>query len=677
MESKTFLVVLNDWLWFARSEYFGVAIATILVGWAIISSVKMYWASNRAKSETKKILSAIDPYSTPSEITENFSLVDEKIQNEKRFKNTWIEFAKTLIPPLDHIDSPEFRSYRATKRPGDYFDSDHVLKDVRPLFLESENLIAVGLIFTFLGLIAALLHAGINLTAANADGVQRVIQDLLSTAGAKFFASLGGVFGALIQTVFKRSFSDKAEAELDKFITKLESLLPFASLEKIAAEQYAHAIRQTTRLEEMGTEITLAIGSRIENALNGMPDLMKNAMTFALTPTNDRLEKLADGISTSSTDAMAELVDKFKKELTGAGEQTMNQVVSQLDSLSTTLNQTVGSLATSNVEIRQTMTAILEAFKTSGSQFGDSVKTSADAATSQIAEVTKSMMDALTGVMQKLDQQHQDTTAALTNLVETFNQAGTEAAEKLKLSSQQGANEISQAFQGTIQTVLDNASKANESIAKNIAEGVSTAGAEMSKQAKEALQDTTDTISNAMEKVSVALEEWRQSTLQATGAMSQVNTTLNAHRAGIEKVNSNLTETEVAISATAETLREATGPLSVATTQMSSSTEALRKAVLEAMTRLGELGGVTSQSAADIAKSIEGLVAAWEKQSVHLGRTDEQIEKAFMAVVQNLEQSLGVLHKFSQSLNDSLGSSIRDLGTIAAELVDAVEGIKK
>lgn len=43
----------------------------------------------------------------------------------------------------------------------------------------------------------------------------------------------------------------------------------------------------------------------------------------------------------------------------------------------------------------------------------------------------------------------------------------------------------------------------------------------------------------------------------------------------------------------------------------------------------------------------------------------------------NLEQSLGVLSKFSQSLNESLGSSIRDLGTIASELVDAVEGMKK
>jgi ABC-type transporter Mla subunit MlaD len=180
-----------------------------------------------------------------------------------------------------------------------------------------------------------------------------------------------------------------------------------------------------------------------------------------------------------------------------------------------------------------------------------------------------------------------------------------------------------------------------------------------------------------METVTVALEQWRISTVQASGAMAQINTTLNAHRVGIEQVNSNLTETGVPIGATTPTLREPTGPLSAATTQMSSSSEALRKAVVETMTRLGELGGVTSQSAADIAKSIEGLVGAWEKQSAHLDKTDEQIEKAFMEVVKNLEQSLGVLQRFSQSLNDSLGSSIRDLGTIAAELVDAVEGIKK
>ena len=278
MDSGSFLVSINDLLWFARSEFFGMGVALALVLWAIMSSVKMYNASSRAKSDTKLALNCIRDVDNSSQFTNYFAEVDEKLLENRRFQSTWIEFKKTLIPPLEHIAEPDYKTYRATKRPHDYFDSAHVLRDVRPIVFESENLIGIGLFFTYLGLIAALIHAGLNLTAANSDGVQRVIQELLSTAGAKFFASLGGVAGALIQAIAKRAFSDSAQTELEGFLSKLESLLPFASLEKIASEQYSHAIRQTARLEEMGSEITMAIGARIESAIKSVGTFYEGAL---------------------------------------------------------------------------------------------------------------------------------------------------------------------------------------------------------------------------------------------------------------------------------------------------------------------------------------------------------------------------------------------------------------
>ena len=42
-----------------------------------------------------------------------------------------------------------------------------------------------------------------------------------------------------------------------------------------------------------------------------------------------------------------------------------------------------------------------------------------------------------------------------------------------------------------------------------------------------------------------------------------------------------------------------------------------------------------------------------------------------------LRMAVLLLENFTAGLNDSLGNSLRDLGTIAAELVDAVEGMKK
>ena len=677
LAGDNFLRFLNDLLWVARSEYFGITIAAILIAWAIFSSIRMRRASDQSLKDTKKLVDSVRDIDGPAAFTEKYAEIDETIRSESRFQNAWLEFSKTLIPPLDHIDSPEYRVYRGTKRPGEYFDSEHVLKDVKPFILEGDNLIGLGLIFTFLGLIAALLHAGLNLGAENSEGVQRVIQDLLSTAGAKFFASLGGVFGALIQTVAKRRYSEKAENELFQFIAKLESLLPFASAEKIAAEQYAHAVRQTARLEEMGTEITLALGSRIENALAGMPDMLQTAMTSAMTPTNEKLDRLANGISTTSTDAMSELVAQFTQQLTGAGERTMNQVVSQLDSLSTTLNQTVGSLATSNVEIRQTMTELLTAMKSGGNEFGASVKNSADAASEQISQVMTNVTETLGQVITRLDQQHSEIASALTGLVQRFDQAGSDAAQSLKDNSERTTTEINLALQAAIKGVLESASNAGEQMASRVAAGVDAAGSEMSAKAREVLQETSGAIDQAMSRVTVAIDGWRTATLETNGAMGRINQALSSHNSILQGLNTKLGDTSAAVGSTAQVLRDATGPIGVATAQLASSTEALKRAVSDAMARVDEAGAITNRSAAEISRAIDSLTENWEKQAAHLDRTDEQIEKAFLSVVSNLEQSLGVLSKFSQSLNDSLGSSIRDLGTIAAELADAVEDMKK
>lgn len=749
MDSGSFLVSINNLLWFARSEFFGMGVALALVLWAVVSSVKMINASGRAKTDTKLALDSIRDVDNSSQFTNYFAEIDEKLLENSRFQTTWIEFKKTLIPPLEHIAEPEYKAYRATKRPHDYFDSAHVLRDIRPFIFESENLIGIGLFFTFLGLIAALIHAGLNLTAANSDGVQRVIQELLSTAGAKFFASLGGVAGALIQAIAKRAFSDSAEAELEGFLSKLESLLPFASLEKIASEQYSHAIRQTARLEEMGSEITMAIGARIESAIKSvgtsnegalrslptllgpamkaalgdtetgikkldgslkkssdeMPALLKVALSGALietnekltstnekltsanekltstdeklTSTNEKLESLNKGIGSTSTDAIRELVGQFREQLTGAGEQTMQKVVDQLDALSSTLNQTVGSLAQSNLEIRATMSEMLEALKSSRTEFGDSIANSADAAAKQMTEVTQGVTLALNEVLITLDNQHKETSVALTQLVKTFSDAGDDAAKKMRQSSEHTSSEISESLQKAISAVLESAKDAGTDMSKKVAEGFDAASTEMSNRANEALKISTDTIIASMTQVAKSLELWNQATLGATGAMGQVNQALGAHRQGVEQVNAKLRDTEAAIGATTSSLREATGPLASTATQLSAASEALKRAVADAMTRINEVGAITKNSASEIAIAIQGLANAWNEQSSHLKLTNNQIELAFKSVTKNLEQSLGLLENFTAGLNDSLGNSLRDLGTIAAELVDAVEGMKK
>ena len=54
--------------------------------------------------------------------------------------------------------------------------------------------------------------------------------------------------------------------------------MEFASAERIAAQQFGYAKRQTKSLEELGNQIAVAIGNKIESAMTAMPALVGEAM---------------------------------------------------------------------------------------------------------------------------------------------------------------------------------------------------------------------------------------------------------------------------------------------------------------------------------------------------------------------------------------------------------------
>ena len=104
---------------------------------------------------------------------------------------------------------------------------------------------------------------------------------------------------------------------------KQEFLVPIASGEKIAADQYGHMKRQTANLERLSNEIAVAIGERIEKAMMRMPAMMGEAME----PVTERLDSVAGQIGQTSTEGMASMVSQLSEELKGAGQDSMQQVV--------------------------------------------------------------------------------------------------------------------------------------------------------------------------------------------------------------------------------------------------------------------------------------------------------------------------------------------------------------
>jgi hypothetical protein len=77
-------------------------------------------------------------------IIENKSKSIQQLRENNRISRSWEEFTKTLLPPLDAIDEPEYRVYRSAKRPSDYFDIDHLNSKIKPIVDICEPVIFFG-----------------------------------------------------------------------------------------------------------------------------------------------------------------------------------------------------------------------------------------------------------------------------------------------------------------------------------------------------------------------------------------------------------------------------------------------------------------------------------------------------------------------------------------------------
>lgn len=106
------------------------------------------------------------------------------------------------------------------------------------------TLVGIGLVLTFLGLIAALREAGVSITASGTDPemVKQALSDLLTIASAKFIMSLAGLTGSIVFGVFLKFWEVRldlvATALSDEVRKRLDVVTPERALQQLLASSH-------------------------------------------------------------------------------------------------------------------------------------------------------------------------------------------------------------------------------------------------------------------------------------------------------------------------------------------------------------------------------------------------------------------------------------------------------
>jgi methyl-accepting chemotaxis protein len=276
----------------------------------------------------------------PGGFADAYGSLPRELEGAPWFERAWKEFDETTIQPPD-TTAGRGGVIKITVRPDHYFNRDacglhYTLWQAIPSFL-----IGIGLVLTFLGLVAALREATGTIGTAGGDVVamQEPLRKLLVTAGNKFLISIA----ALLSSIMLSFVVNRGLRSLDKAFERF-----CGQIEAVAEEQLQLQRTQAAETKRFMSDFGMQMVDALANRLDAQ---MTESLSKAMGPLQQSVDRLASGLGHQNAEALTRLVEDFRKQLDqgASGEMqgvaaTLRELRGVLDDTGRNLNAQIGSL---------------------------------------------------------------------------------------------------------------------------------------------------------------------------------------------------------------------------------------------------------------------------------------------------------------------------------------------
>lgn len=600
---------------------------------------------------------------TPSEYLERFRQIVKGL-SQSPFGHALGEYAKTTFRSNDGV------ILQSTQRPH-AFITVSVLRErsVALQFLGAAPgyFVGLGLLLTFVGLIAALSVAAPAVSAPNADEAKKALNDLLHAATFKFATSIAGLGGSLLLSFSGRFYTMLLETAVAKMAEAIERPLRFVSAQEMNREIGETLKLQLAALQNIDSD---AFFSRLGNAVS--PGL-QHAMGQAVAPLTEKIATAVDDMRKQSVGGVQDMLEKFTQGLHGSAGTEMSALANTLGQLRESLANTRSGLEGSGSmfakqlgEAVETMSARLlqvtekmEAAAASNSaQLEQSMSRLADGFESAARKTTETLTDAATGAGGSL----QNAVSAITDQMRPMFTSLT--AQVVALG--QTADAQREAGAASVQDMRRATQEATERVTADLERQVEALGAKTAAELERVLGivgQRIDALSGALASAGAALERHANSTVRAADAASS---------------------TADAFATTADRVREASTPLTDVTKRFTRTAEEFTSAAANSLKAFEAGQNAAKLLAEELAYSTDSMKGFWEAHERRFSGVDQNLAAAVSTLgvevgkqqARILEFTRAIDTEFSKSLVN-LNGAISNFGEQAEAVKDAIEDFTK
>ncbi|MBF0436002.1 MAG: anti-phage defense protein ZorA [Magnetococcales bacterium] len=652
-----------------------------------------------------------------SEFFLNFDDFDAKMNKSRFLCHGWSEYKETLLPQSKNSNVIE-----STIRPSDFInltELEHAGLKLKWFHNIPGTFVGFGLLFTFIGLVAALFFASQAIQAVGGEGIdatqqtvkmQGALAQLLSAATFKFWTSIAGLGSSIVLGMVYRFSVRWLDKRLNALCREIERCTRTVTTEMLANRQLNELREQSTQLKEFTGQLAFNLGKALEEALrNAMPGVMHEAML----PVSEKLDSVTQNISNMNESAIQTMTQEFGSvvsanagsEIRGASEalisvkdallETSKAVAGSGSGLSGQIAEAAGDLRAAAKAITEGMSGITASVRNDVDKTRDTLDAQLRAATdglTQVAEIIRGSLADAGGVMRNstheagtlFAQQIADAVARVETGTQANANAIQEALGQLRDVTMNATGAMTTRTQTVVQTMRETSEQMAQSVAAitgQIRQGAVDGVAGLTERlvkAAEAMQEAShrnsDHIGEAVERIIAAGSQAETGVGQAAAkVVSSTDQVLTRFQESIGKVRATMDAVEGKIGLHAQALdgvnraaRETEGSLSTAA-----------RALVDAGQPLKQATQTLREAIDNSTRSIETTVKALDETH----RQSTTLSKELSGTLQELQTIWNRHANRFDKADENLGNAlikIKDISdkntTILEEQVQKIDG---
>jgi ABC-type transporter Mla subunit MlaD len=565
-------------------------------------------------------------------IEETYEKIKEQLSNSPTFKPIWKRFDESIV----RVDQENRIRLFTTLDARHFFNESTLINPFinRRLYNSIPGLLTgLGILGTFVGLVIGLANINLEVirTEEPGQGIEGLIEGIIGLLGGAKVAFSTSVWGILLSIIFSL-YEKYAINALQNKLSALQSVIDEVFISRLPehwlSENLQEQIEQTRELKRFNTDLALSIADALDQK-------MAERLTPALGELARAVEELKQTKSESSIEAIRELANEFKQNISEGTNEQITQLGQVLTRVGATLETTIGQSESTQERLKNALNEHVD----------------------KMAQTVTQLMGSIQQKQQELNEQTRD---AIQQIMGRIEQSLSSQQQDIVSTSTRAREELTQQIQAISQSV--------ESLVGNLDRQTSITAQDM----QDRLANFSSLINDRFNDISGRYQEERS---EISHILNQINTTMDKLEEMIEAV---ALATE-AFGQTGPPVREAAVELNQAVSQFRQEQVEFTGTLKQSQALSLQQTQTAKETLEHMHSSLETTKESWVAYRDQFGRLREDLNRVFDSLHEGVTEYTQTTNesvtKYLQNFRDSLEKAMAILSGAIEELSETVEGM--